>query len=436
MIQRIQADHVLVMDDADSIHSPGIVDVEDGRVIWSGAAADAPHRPDVTPEQVTGVLLPGLVNIHAHTPMVLLRGAGENLPVDRWLHEVMWPREAKLTPEHVTAGMTLGAAELLSSGITTSVEMYFHGEAVAAAADAAGMRCVVTAPIIEDAQLTRFGTWQEQLAEMVAMRERWAGSDRIQIGIGPHAAYSTSEECLRAVAATAVDHDMLVHIHVDEARWEDAAVRERTGGFGATEWMAHLGMLEARVLAAHCVWVSDSDIETFAAHRVGVAHCPCSNSKHGSGVARVLDMRAAGVKVGLGTDGPASHHRLDLFEEMRTAMRLARVTALDPQVLTPHQVLAMATREAADAIGRPDLGRLTPGSAADLIALSLDDPAFHPVVPGEDDLVSRLVWGASPASVHTAWVAGNRVVADGRTRTVDVAAALAEVTDAAAWLAR
>ncbi|MGF1668733.1 MAG: amidohydrolase family protein, partial [Acidimicrobiia bacterium] len=165
MIQRIQADHVLVMDDADSIHSPGIVDVEDGMVIWSGSAADAPSRPDVTPQLVSGVLMPGLVNIHAHTPMVLLRGAGENLPVDRWLHEVMWPRESRLTPGHVAAGMTLGAAELLSNGITTSVEMYFHGEAVASAADATGLRCVVTAPIIEDAQLTRFGTWQEQLAE-------------------------------------------------------------------------------------------------------------------------------------------------------------------------------------------------------------------------------------------------------------------------------
>ena len=139
------------------------------------------------------------------------------------------------------------------------------------------------------------------------------------------------------------------------------------------------------------------------------------------GYQELAAMAAAGEAEGLAPD---------------TAMRLARVTALDPQVLTPHEVLAMATREAADAIGRPDLGRLTPGSAADLITLSLDDPAFHPVVPGEDDLVSRLVWGASPASVHTAWVAGTRVVADGRTSTVDVAAALAEVTDAARWLAQ
>jgi 5-methylthioadenosine/S-adenosylhomocysteine deaminase len=379
--------------------------------------------------------MPGLIDMHCHTPMVLLRGAGENLPVDRWLHEVMWPREGKLTEDDVEAGMRLGAAELLANGITTSVEMYFHGEAVAAAAADAGLRCIVTAPIIEDPQLARFGSWQEQLQAMVAMRETWKGSDLIEVGIGPHAVYSTSEECLRAVALVATTNDMLVHIHVDEARWEDAAVRERTGGRGATEWLEHLGVLEARTIAAHSVWVSKADIEVFARRRVAVAHCPCSNAKHGSGVAPVVDMLAAGVTVGLGTDGPASHHRLDLFEEMRTAMRLARVTGFDPARLTPHEVLSMATRQAADGLGRPELGRLTPGSVADMIEVSLDHPAFHPVIPTEDDLVSRLVWGATPATVRTVWVGGNEVVGRGRVRTVDVEAAAADVTARARRLA-
>lgn len=433
MIHRIQADHVLTT--VDTVHSPGIVDFEGDTIVWSGAAADAPDRPGAEPTFVSGALVPGLVNIHAHTPMTLLRGAGENLPVDRWLHEVMWPREGKLTFEDVVAGMRLGAAELLGNGITTSVEMYFHGEAVARAAADARLRCVVTAPIIEDAQLARFGTWQDQLAEMVAMHHRWAGSDLIEIGIGPHAAYSTSEECLRAVSDTAAENDMLVHIHVDEARWEDAAVRERTGGYGATEWLEHLGMLRSRVIAAHCVWVSDEDLATFAANRVAVAHCPCSNSKHGSGAARVRAMLDAGVTVGLGTDGPASHHRLDLFEEMRMAMRLARVVSHDPLALTPYEVLAMATSRAADAIGRPDLGRLTPGSKADMIAVDLSDPAFHPVVEGEDDLVSRIVWGGSPEAVTAVWVGGEEVARNGSVHTVDVTSAMAEVTERAGRLA-
>lgn len=430
------------MDERRSVHSPGVVDVDQrtGRVAWSGAAADAPvgpgHPADHQIVEVPGVLAPGIVDAHCHTPMVLLRGAGENLPVDRWLREVMWPREARLTADDVAAGMRLGAAELLSNGITTSVEMYFHGESVAQAAADAGMRCLVTAPIIEDEQLSRFGTWQDQLDEMVAMRTRWAGSDRISVGIGPHATYSTSEDCLRAVATAAVDHDMVVHVHVDEARWEDAAVRARTGGFGATEWLEHLGVLEARVIAAHAVWVSDSDIERLASHSVAVAHCPCSNTTHGSGIAPVLRMRDAGITVALGTDGPSSHHRLDPFEEMRTAIRLARVTAHDPTSLTPADALAMATVHAADAIGRADLGRLTPGSMADMVAVRLDRPAFHPVVPGEDDPVSRLVWGATGTDVHTVWVAGDTVVADGRVTTVDVTAALADVTERARRLAR
>lgn len=434
MIHRIRAEHLLT--DAATIHSPGVVDHEGGTVVWSGPAVDAPDRPDVDVTDVPGLLMPGLVNAHAHTAMVVLRGAGENLPVDRWLHEVMWPREAKLTPDDVRAGMTLGTAELLANGITTSLEMYFHGQAMAEAVDSVGIRSIVTAPIIEEAQLARFGTWQQQLADMVEMVDRWAASDRVQVGIGPHAVYSTSEACLRAVAGAAAERRMLVHIHVDEQRWEDAAVRDQTGGFGATEWLEHVGMFATKVVAAHCVWSSDSDIELFARHDVGVSHCPCSNTKHGSGAARVSAMRGAGVRVGLGTDGPASHHRLDMFEEMRTALRLARVSAHDPQALTSTDVLAMATSESADAIGRPDLGRLHPGSKADMISVDMAGPAFHPIVAAEDDIVSRLVWGATPADIRAVWVGGTMVARDGQVVTVDLPAALARVGEIAERLAR
>jgi 5-methylthioadenosine/S-adenosylhomocysteine deaminase len=434
MIHRIRAEHLLT--DVATVHSPGVLDHEDGQVVWSGPDVEAPDRRDVGVTEVSGVLMPGLVNAHAHTAMVVLRGAGENLPVDRWLHEVMWPREAKLTPDDVRAGMTLGTAELLANGVTTSLEMYFHGQAMAEAVDAVGIRSIVTAPIIEEAQLARFGTWQQQLADMVEMVDTWAASDRVQVGIGPHAVYSTSEACLRAVAEAAAERRMLVHIHVDEQRWEDAAVRQQTGGFGATEWLHHLGMFATKVVAAHCVWSSDSDLDLFARHDVGVSHCPCSNTKHGSGAARVTTMRSAGVKVGLGTDGPASHHRLDMFEEMRTALRLARVSAHDPQALTPAEVLAMATSESADAIGRPDLGRLHPGSKADMIAVDMGGPAFHPIVAAEDDLVSRLVWGATPADVRSVWVGGTVVARNGEVTTVDLPAALARVGEIAERLAR
>ena len=433
-VNRFLADHLIPMDSEGSIHSPGVIDVEEGRVTWVGRAEDAPTRAVATTERVQGVLLPGMVNIHCHTPMVLLRGAGENLPVDRWLHEVMWPREARLTPEDVETGMAAGAAELVAGGVTTSMEMYFYGEAVAAGAAWAGLRCVVTAPLIEDAQLAGFGSWEDQLDEMTELARRWEDSNLIQVGIGPHAVYSLSEECLRGVAEVASAHGMLIHTHVDEQEWEVEAVRQKTG-MSATAFLAEVGILDSPTMAAHSVWISPDDIAILAEAGAGVAHCPCSNSKHASGIAPVAEMRAAGIPVGIATDGPASHHRLDLFEEMRTAMRLARIRSHDAGALLPHEVLAMVTSEAADAIGRPDLGRLAPGNPADMIAVTTTDPAFGPVVPEEDDLISRLVWSGSPAAVHSSWVGGRQVMAEGEVLTVDTQALGEEVSRIAVRLA-
>ena len=434
-MDRYVADTLLTMNGDQRPIPDGVVDVEEGRVAWSGPASEAPDPGEATVHRVDGILMPGMVNIHCHTPMVLLRGAGEGLPVDRWLHEVMWPREARLTPEDVRVGMQAGAAELLANGITTSVEMYFHGDAVARGAVEAGLRCVVTAPVIEDAQLDRFGTWEAQLEEMVATRKRWASSDLIEVGLGPHAAYSLSDECLRRIADIASETGMLVHIHVAEQEWEDGAVRSRSG-MSAPAYLESLGLLEGRVLAAHAVWMPDDDIEILARNRVAVAHCPCSNSKHGSGVSRVLDMGKAGVRVGLGTDGPASHHRLDLFEEMRMAIRLARLKAGDAAVLPAHQALHMATSGAADCIDRPDLGRLAPGAWADMVVIRGDESALNPVIPGEDDPISRVVWSGSPGAVRSVWVGGRRVVEDGQVISIDTKAVHSEMERRARRLAR
>ena len=246
--------------------------------------------------------------------------------------------------------------------------------------------------------------------------------------------YSLSEDCLRGVAEAAADHRMLIHTHVDEQEWEVEAVRKQTG-MSATAFLRQVGILDSPTVAAHSVWVSPDDIAILAESGAGVAHCPCSNGKHASGIAPVAEMRAAGIPVGIATDGPASHHRLDMFEEMRMALRLARIRSGDAAALLPRDALGMVTSEAADAIGRPDLGRLAPGSPADMIAVSTADPAFGPVVPGEDDLISRLVWSGSPASVHSSWVAGRQVVSEGRVLTVDVEAATADTARRAARLA-
>ncbi len=174
MITRYYAEYLFVGDSGSDLLEPGIVDVADGRVLWSGPAHNAQERPGASRIDVPGLLMPGFVNTHCHTPMVLLRGAGEGLPVNRWLNEVVWPREGRLTPEDVYWGMTLGGAELLRNGVTSSVEMYFHPDQVALAASGAKLRCTVTPPIIEDADLSRLGTVDHQLSTAIDLGHRWS----------------------------------------------------------------------------------------------------------------------------------------------------------------------------------------------------------------------------------------------------------------------
>ena len=429
-VTRYRVDHLLTMAEGPSLHSPGIVDVDQGRVLWSGPADSAPVHDGET-ESLRGLLIPGFVNTHAHTPMVLLRGAGEGLPVSRWLTEVMWPREGRLTSEDVESAMTLGAGELLSTGITTSHEMYFLAEDVARAAAGAGLRCVVTPPVLVAADLARFGTWQEQVDQMVELADRWAGHPLVTVGFGPHSAYALSEETLLRVAELSASHGMHIQIHVEEQAREGDAVRQRTG-LSVTAYLDRLGIFTTRAVAAHGVWLSPSDIEILAARPVGVAHCPCSNAKHASGMAPVAELRKAGIPVGLGTDGPASHDRLDLFEEMRWALRIARLRAGDAGVMGPLDVLAMATTEGASLLGRHDIGRLAPGCRADMVLI--DTNSLVPVVEASD-LLTHLVYSGSPSLVRDVWVEGKRVVVDGQPLYVDMAAARSDVTTRARRLA-
>ena len=428
---RYRVDHLLIIANGPSLHSPGIVDVDEGKVQWSGPADSAPFHeaPSVS---LRGLLIPGLVNTHAHTPMVLLRGAGEGLPVSRWLTEVMWPREGRLTSDDVESAMTLGAGELLLNGITTSHEMYFLAHGVAKAAARAGLRCVVTPPVLVAADLAGFGTWEEQVDQMVELAERWAGDPLVTVGFGPHSAYALSEETLLRVAELSASHGMHIQIHLDEQAREGDEVRQRTG-LSVTAYLERLGIFTTRAVAAHGVWLSPSDIEILAARPVGVAHCPCSNAKHASGMAPVVELRQAGIPVGLGTDGPASHDRLDLFEEMRWALRIARLRAGDAGAMGPLDVLAMATVEGASLLGRDDIGRLAPGCRADMVLIDTD--SLVPVVEGSD-LLTHLVYSGSPALVRDVWVEGEHVVSEGQPLNIDMADARRDVTIRARRLAQ
>lgn len=422
MQQRFTARAVVVGDRAGTVVPGGVLDVTDGVIDWVGPAEEAPAADGVPVTALPGVLVPGLVNTHSHAPMVLFRGQGEGLPLDRWLREVMWPREARLTPDDVEVAMTAASAEMLRHGVTTSVEMYFQPERIAAAVGATGARVVIATPLIG---LPGFGSFDEQLAVALGLAAGGAADGQVEYGIGPHSAYTVPLEVLREAAAAAREHDLLLTVHVAETATEGDQLLF-THGVSVPRLLAAHDVLGGRVLAAHCVHMDDGDLELWREYDVAVAHCPGSNTKLASGTARLRDMLDLGVRVGMGTDGPASNDNLDLFEDLRLAAQLARLRERDATALTAPEAFWLATGAAAAAIGRDDLGQLTAGRRADLVHVDSEDIAFVPV-GDPTDLLTHLVWSVGSRHVRDTWVAGRQLVADGVSLTVDEAALRADV---------
>jgi len=415
-ITRYTADAVVTVDGAGSVYRPGAIDVDGNRIRWVGRAEQGPAGVDEI-VALGGLIMPGLVNTHAHSPMTLLRGAGDGLPLERWLREVIWPREAQMTLEDIYWGMRLACDEMLTAGITTTCEQYLHGRPVLTAVRECGMRCVLTPGIFELPGTGPAGTWQQTLADALELhREFDDPGGRIRVGLGPHSAYLLPTEALAAVAQAAADTGALVQIHLSETRVEDAPIEE-VHGCSATQLLARCGLLGPRLLAAHAVWLSRDDLDLLAANNVAVAHCPQSNGKLGSGVAPVADMLARGIRVGLGTDSPASNDNLDLWEELRLAPLLARALAADPDAMSTTDALALATRSGGEALGL-DVGSLEAGRLADFIRLDVEDPALTPVID-DADIVPLVVWSASARLVTDVWIDGRRVVASGKCTTVD-----------------
>jgi 5-methylthioadenosine/S-adenosylhomocysteine deaminase len=423
MRQRLRAPIVLPCDPDCSVLRDAVVDIEDdGRIGYVGPFLDAPGEEEVT--DLPGILLPGLINTHAHTPMTVLRGMGGDLPLLSWLRDVIWPAEARLTARDMHDGMLLGSVEMLRAGVTTSLEMYFHLDQLWEAVLATGARAVLAGGIVEAPGFTPRGLIDVMNGLIDEHGLRFGPGDRIELAYGPHSAYTLSAETLTEVAKAAHERDALMHIHVAETALEDAAVREAHGS--VPNLLASIGFFGGRVVVAHAIHLSDSDIRVFAEHGVAVAHCPGSNAKLASGIARVPDLRAAGVPVGLGTDGPASNDDLDLWEDMRLAAMFARMSTLDASSLVAADVLLMATRAGAAALGRDDIGVLDEGRWADVVHVSPDAPAFAAGLDVPDvQLLSNLVWAAGARQVNDVWVAGDQVVRDGETTRVDRAEAQA-----------
>jgi 5-methylthioadenosine/S-adenosylhomocysteine deaminase len=406
---RLRAPIVLPCDPSCGVLRDAVVDVDaSGRLGYVGPFVSAPDFAGPV-RSLSGILMPGMINTHAHSPMTVLRGMGGDLPLIRWLREIIWPAEAKLAPRDIEAGMTLGSVEMLRNGITTSIEQYFQPDHVERAVLATGGRMIMGPAIVD----TPGHSWRTQLNEVNARidADGLRPHDRIEIGYGPHAAYTLSPEALTTVVEAARSRGALVLLHVAESLGEDAVQREQHGS--VPKMLAALGLLGGRLLAAHSVHLSDEDIQVFASHDVAVAHCPGSNAKLASGIARLGPLRAAGVRVGLGTDGPASNDDLDLWEEMRLAALLARLSTMDSSALTAADVLLLATRGGAAAVGRDDIGVLETGRWADIVHVDTSDESFTAGLSVPDEhLLANLVWASGARNVRDVWVAGEQVIAD------------------------
>ena len=346
------------------------------------------------------LLMPGLVNTHTHVAMTLMRNMADDLSLMEWLHERVWPFEARLGPDEITAGARLGMTEMLAGGTTTLVDMYWHEAAVACAAREAGIRAVLCPSFIDGERMADF---ERDIDETLAAA---SGCDTLSVMVAPHAPYSCSEVNLRRAVALAKAHGLGLTIHLSETLDEQRLIRERHR-CTPTEYMRQIGVFDVPTIAAHCVHVSDGDIEILRSHGVTVAHNPQSNMKLASGAAPVARMVVAGLNVAIGTDGAASNNDLDMWDEMRSASLLGKLTAGDPSALPAYRVVRMATVNGARAIGMEgSLGIVAPGALADLILIDIDKPHWQP----HHDLVAALVYSAKSSDVAAVFIDGRQVV--------------------------
>ncbi|MBO7236805.1 MAG: amidohydrolase [Kiritimatiellae bacterium] len=347
------------------------------------------------------IVMPGIVDAHCHAPMTLLRGVGGGLPLKRWLEEAIFPAEATMTDEDVAAGMTWGAMELLAGGVTCVADMYEHSLAGAAALAETGIKANVCRPglAFDD------GTPEGRLEECIDFVRNFRDSNgRLFADICIHSEYLTNEKFCRALAEANREFTRPLNVHISETKREHEECIARHGKTPMA-YLAETGLLDYGGYAAHCVWCTDDDFKIMADRNVSLVHNASSNMKLASGFARVCRAAELGVNVALGTDGPASNDNLDMFEEMHLTSLIHKGVLLDPTVLSPWEVIEMATVNGAKALGRYDTGEIAVGKAADFCVVALDKPHLNPCV----DPANLIVHSAHASDVAMTIVDGRIV---------------------------
>ena len=359
------------------------------------------------------ILLPGLINTHTHLSMTLFRGLADDLSLDSWLNDHIWPMEANLNGDYCYIGALLGAVELIKSGTTTFSDMYFYMEDVARAVDEAGIRAVLSYGMID------FGDEEKrknEIRENLTLFENCNGmaDGRIKVFFGPHSPYTASEELLIKVRELADKYGMGIHIHVSETQKEINDISEEKG-LRPFEYLDKIGLLGPDVVAAHSVWLSDEEIEIIRKNDVKVSHNPCSNMKLASGIAPISKLLENDICVSIGTDGASSNNNLDLIEELKTASLLQKVSTLDPKVLNSDEAIAMGTIKGAEALGLDsEIGSIEVGKKADIILI---DTNSANMVPDSSSLSSNIIYSANGSNVDTT-ICNGKVLMENKKLTV------------------
>lgn len=393
------------------------VAIRDGRIlaVLPRDEARARYHPADLEVLDQHVLLPGLVNLHTHAAMTLLRGIADDLPLMDWLQNHIWPTESQfMSPAFVRDGTLLACAEMLRGGITCGNDMYFYPDAAIEAALAAGIRLVAGITTLEF-PTPYAADAQDYLSKGLAIRDRFRGEELISFTLAPHAPYTVSDATFGHILTLSEQLELPIHTHLHETAAEiEGSLKEH--GVRPLLRLQRLGLLSPNLIAIHAVHLDNQDIELLARHGCSVGHCPSSNLKLASGIAPVAALQQAGVNVGLGTDGAASNNRLDGWAEMRLAALLAKGSTGDATRVAAHAALAMATLNGARALGKErEIGSIVAGKFADLCAVRLDHLELEPCY----DIASHLVYAAGREHVTHTWVGGRMRVADGELVDLD-----------------
>jgi len=408
---------IVTMDSTRRVIDDGGIAVRNGRIVAIGSRAEI-ERVYTSRKRVvaTGKLItPGLINGHTHIPMVLFRGLADDLDLQEWLTKYIFPAEAKnVTEDFVRVGARLGLAEMIRGGTTTYCDMYYFEDAIAEETEKAGVRGVLGETLI-DFPVADNKTNAEGMAYVEKFVARWKGNDLIVAAIAPHAPYTVSEAHLKAVRAFSDRTGVPIVTHISETKRElDDSVKDK--GASPVAYLDRIGFLNERVIAAHMVWPQGSDIDILKQRHVGIVHNPQSNMKLASGVAPIPKMLAAGVMIGLGTDGAASNNDLNMWEEMDTVAKLHKVFSGDPKVISAQEAFELATIRGAEALHlEKEIGSLEPGKRADLLIIERDSLNQIPLY----NLYSDLVYATKASDVESVIINGRVVMQNRRLLTLN-----------------